>query len=255
MPARFNRRFGKDISKQRLEAFIDQTWRGAWRRVAGRRLIKRAAGGPQRGIHAPLVKQPLPAGFSRRLYVMEQRGAQHIAAAHVRESWRRIIEPGKPEGFQGCIEVGSRDAAGGMQCSALHLVHPRPRTGDVRGFGKRLREGQMLQAMQGVVVHEIADRRLRRQHVLKMVQPASNPLVQRERLLVGRVSGGGGLHLSHRTDGKFHGPRPPTVPAAAPGRSRRRQCRSPAPVLPDIHCDQDPAVGRGALARQGRAGR
>jgi hypothetical protein len=117
--------------------------------------------------HAEFFHLPGPGGAGGRCEVGQQAGQQNLAPAE---------RPGRGTAaaqFRGFVERGVQivevDAAL-VEVSAEARqrqvsMHPDGRFRRCQGVA----EGQVLEAVQGVVMHEIPDRRLRRQHVLEPV--------------------------------------------------------------------------------------
>ena len=130
-----------------------------------------AAGQP-----AHFLDSPVQAGRRRRIQVEQQARQQDVAAQNALGSkfigaqFRRLVDC--------AVEVGKVDAAlleiGAEGFRRLVTVIAGGRLRRCQGFP----EMQMLEAVQGVVMHEILDRRLRRQDVLKVMNQFMQPVVR-----------------------------------------------------------------------------
>ncbi len=178
----------------------------------------RAQGGWHLGVdafeYAQFVHLPSPGGGRRHAEIDVQCGQQDVAAAEARAGrlvgaqFRRLVERGG--------EIVGTNAAfaeqGAIACQRQETV------GAGRGFrcSQRVAEGKVLEAVQGIMVHEVADRRLRGQHVLEPVRQAIE-------------QGAQGLEAIHavspRTARRSAAPRRRPVAAAGRDTGRARGCR------------------------------
>jgi predicted RNase H-like nuclease len=109
----------------------------------------------------------------QRRQIKAQRGQQHIASSDVtrqgviRAQFRSFVERG--------VEIGQINPAlavvGAEACRRLIAMVAGSR------FRRRqsIAEVKLLEAVQGVVMHEILDRGLRRQHLLQTMQQVMQP--------------------------------------------------------------------------------
>ena len=122
---------------------------------------------------------------------MNQRYPQHLAPADAPVTGanqhgigRQFRTPGKNRG-----QIRLVDPAGPVQPAELFLRQPGANPGESFGFGQRLLERQVLVAVQGVVMDEIENRGLGRQHVIQMGHGPFDDLARIEGEKVGRTVG------------------------------------------------------------------
>ena len=206
---------------------------------------QRPATGKKRTLrHALLTRRPgQPGGagiFGRQGEAGKQHGTPREAAPDGRVEVRHagVVERGG--------EIVDADAPGRQQFAEARIGQVGGGAGEpLRGFQRR-GERQVLEAVQRVVMNEVADRRLRRQHVRQVLDPVNQPVAQREI--------GMGSHVSPRTAGR-PGPRcRRPARGAAPARHRGRRSRTPGWRRRRFRSWSCPG-SRPAAGRAGRGGR
>ena len=125
-------------------------------------------------------RQQLPAGRQasgvwRRRVVGQERRQPHLAATE--SGKQRRIEIGNPGIGQRSEQVALGNPAGGVGLPETRRRPVAARAGHCLRRRQCLGERQVLETVQGIVVHEIADRCLRRQDVLEFGQPVLQALV------------------------------------------------------------------------------
>jgi len=153
------------------------------------------------------ASQPVQVTGIGRLVAGLQAGEQDIAPAQ--DADHGLIQVGETGIVEGCIQVVDVDAAAGQTRPEFVLGPPGRRPGQRRSRRQRLGEGQMLETVQGVVMDEIADRRLRRQYVRQMLDPVGQAVADGQVVF--------GVHVRKRTGGR-------------PDRRCRRSGRARAPA-------------------------
>ena len=157
------------------------------------------AGRPQIGRlvqHPQLFDLPSELCQRQRVQCMQQAKPHHLATLH-RQAGRggenRIqCDVGSPSNLldrRGHIAVV--DTPRLIEAATACLGQPRPRASQPARCGQSLWEGQVLKPMQGVVVHEIANRCLARQHMLEMVNTRFDARTE--------IGGCRRAHVSHQT--------------------------------------------------------
>ena len=127
-----------------------------------------------RNQRAQLLDLPLELRQGRRRKWINQANAHCIATAH------RLAIHGHQHGGQikaialadaldGIVQITIVDATSAIEATAHFLGQPGAPPRKTAGGGQRLGKRQMLEPVQSIVVHEVADRSLARQHMLEVV--------------------------------------------------------------------------------------
>ena len=163
---------------------------------------------PKIGITPALRPQPLQPGCTWRRQVQLQAGQQHRTPADANR--HGLIKIGNASIVKCCGQIAGINPPLGIRGMEARLRPVGAGARQVMRRRHRLGKGQMLEAVQGIVMNEIANRRLRRQNVRQMGHPARQAFGQRQIVVV--------RHLSHRTPAPIDQRRRQSGATAAPAR-------------------------------------